>query len=79
MDIEQQGDRVRRQAPAASTGGTAGPATSGSSSAIGGKGDINYIQASRAGLANFAFEHTHLINTWGNAYSISTLGTDQET
>lgn len=79
MEMDQ-GDRVRRQAPAPFGGGTpASKSTSGSSSAIGGTGDINYIQAARAGVARFAFEHTHLIKTWGNACSISTLGQDQET
>lgn len=74
MDIDVH--RERRNVPVG-----AGPSQSGqlSSSAIGGGQPISYIQAARSGAATFRFEHTHLINTWGNAYSISTLGKDYET
>lgn len=48
------------------------------SSATGESNKINYVQAGRSPSVNITFEHTHLINTLGNAYSIVTPGTSSQ-
>lgn len=64
MDVDV-GSRVRREV--GSEGGSGG---AGSSALGGGNKQLNYIGAPRAESDNVVFEHTHLMNTWGNAYKI---------
>lgn len=66
--------RARRQADAGGNVGAGSNATTG-----GVNSDIQYISAVKAGRAKIAFEHVHLINTWGNAYKVSTPGTRLKT
>ncbi|XP_073979997.1 uncharacterized protein isoform X1 [Rhodnius prolixus] len=72
---ELPASRIRRE----TTAGNQTTAISGSSATGGINNDIRYISAAKAGMAHFAFEHVHLINTWGNAYKVATPGTEFKT